>query len=226
MEKNRPYKKKFYEPRMNPLSIVAQDLQDLEDGKYDFYGLSMPPRVGKSTICIFFYAWIIGKRPSSHNAMSGHTMTLLFTMTQANKINYELIRKQIEDSYLETLRKYTSVDKYLETYIKSFSYDVIDSTKSHKNEPYSDFPYAEEFNAMEDNLESLKHCKFYSNADMAKITATAMEFITWHITYFRDLRIYIRSLESKEEVGRVTYGTGIPEAYQSEPLKAMLAQKS
>lgn len=64
------------------------------------------------------------------------TMTLLFTMTQANKINYELIRKQIEDSYLETLRKYTSVDKYLETYIKSFSYDVIDSTKSHKNEPY------------------------------------------------------------------------------------------
>lgn len=32
MEKNRPYKKKFYEPRMNPLSIVAQDLQDLEDG--------------------------------------------------------------------------------------------------------------------------------------------------------------------------------------------------
>ena len=73
MEKNRPYKKKFYEPRMNPLSIVAQDLQDLEDGKYDFYGLSMPPRVGKSTICIFFYAWIIGKRPSSHNAMSGHS---------------------------------------------------------------------------------------------------------------------------------------------------------
>lgn len=64
------------------------------------------------------------------------TMTLLFTMAQANKIDYELIRKQIEDSYLETLRKYTSVDKYLETYVKSFTYDVIDSTKTHKNEPY------------------------------------------------------------------------------------------
>lgn len=64
------------------------------------------------------------------------TMTLLFTMAQANKINYKLIRKQIEDSYLETLRKYTSVDKYLETYVKSFTYDVIDSTKTHKNEPY------------------------------------------------------------------------------------------
>ena len=73
MEKNRPYKKKFYEPRMNPLKIVVDDLQDLEDGVIEFYGLSMPPRVGKSTICIFFFAWICGKRPSSHNAMSGHS---------------------------------------------------------------------------------------------------------------------------------------------------------
>lgn len=53
-----------------------------------------------------------------------------------------------------------------------------------------------------------------------------MTFVTWHITYFRDLRIYIRSLESKEEVEQVAYGMDIPEAYQSEPLKAMLAQKS
>lgn len=73
MEKNRPYKKKFYEPRINPLKIVVDDLQDLEDGVIEFYGLSMPPRVGKSTICIFFFAWICGKRPSSHNAMSGHS---------------------------------------------------------------------------------------------------------------------------------------------------------
>lgn len=71
-----------------------------------------------------------------------------------------------------------------------------------------------------------KHCKFYSNADMAKITATAMAFVTWHVTYFRDFRIYIRSLENKEEVEQVAYGMDIPEAYQSEPLKAMLAQKS
>ena len=64
------------------------------------------------------------------------TMTLLFTMTQAGKIDYEIVRQQIEDSYLETLRKYASVARHLETYVKSFSYDVIDSTKKHKNEPY------------------------------------------------------------------------------------------
>lgn len=73
MERYRPFKKKFYEPRRKTLKIVVDDLQDLEDGVIEFYGLSMPPRVGKSTICIFFYAWVIGKRPDSHNAMSGHS---------------------------------------------------------------------------------------------------------------------------------------------------------
>ena len=73
MEKNRRPNKRFYEPRQETLHIVAMDLQDLEDGELDFYGLSMPPRVGKSTICIFFMAWVIGRHPESHNAMSGHS---------------------------------------------------------------------------------------------------------------------------------------------------------
>lgn len=64
------------------------------------------------------------------------TVAWLFTMAQSNKTDYEPIRNQIEDSYLETIGKYTDVDKYLETHAKSFSYDVIDSTKSHKSEPY------------------------------------------------------------------------------------------
>lgn len=73
MEKNRPFEKKFYEPRRETLKVVVQDLQDLEDGKYKFYGLSMPSRVGKSTICIFFLSWVMGRRPNSHNAMGGHS---------------------------------------------------------------------------------------------------------------------------------------------------------
>ena len=76
MEKNRPYKKRFYAPRRKTLQIVAQDLQELEDGKYEFYGLSLPPRVGKSTISCFFMSWIIGKRPWSHNAMGAHSEIL------------------------------------------------------------------------------------------------------------------------------------------------------
>lgn len=73
MERNRKYEKRFYQPRRKTLSVVVQDLQDLEDGKYKFYGLSLPARVGKSTICIFFLAWIALKRPNSHSAMGGHS---------------------------------------------------------------------------------------------------------------------------------------------------------
>ena len=73
MEKNRNYEKRFYLPRRKALKTVAQDLQELEERKYKFYGLSMPSRVGKSTICIFFLAWVGLKRPNSHNAMGGHS---------------------------------------------------------------------------------------------------------------------------------------------------------
>lgn len=72
-----------------------------------------------------------------------------------------------------------------------------------------------------------EHCKFYSNEDMQKIVETALAYVTYHVTYFRDLRIYIRSLTDKEQVKAITYGVEIPVEYQSEPLKAMLAaQKS
>ena len=53
-----------------------------------------------------------------------------------------------------------------------------------------------------------------------------MEFVTWHVTYFRDLRIYIRSIEDKVAVAAIQYGTDIPEQYQSAPLKAMLAAQN
>lgn len=71
-----------------------------------------------------------------------------------------------------------------------------------------------------------QHCKYYSNADMALIVTAAMQYVTYHVTYFRDLRIYIRSLEEKEDVNAVFYGMPIPLEYQSEPLKDMLAQMS
>lgn len=73
MEKNREPKKRFYLPRQKTLKTVVNDLQDLEDRLIEFYGLSLASRVGKSTLCIFFLSWILGKRPNSHNAMSGHS---------------------------------------------------------------------------------------------------------------------------------------------------------
>ena len=68
-----------------------------------------------------------------------------------------------------------------------------------------------------------EHCKYYSNMDMYLIVTEAMKFVTFHVTWFRDLRIYINSLETKEEVEAVTYDTPIPKEYQSEVLKDLLA---
>lgn len=76
MERKRRAEKRFYYPRRNTLQIVLQDLTKFERGDYRFYGLSMPPRVGKSTLCIFFLNWIMMKRPNSHNAMVGHSGVL------------------------------------------------------------------------------------------------------------------------------------------------------
>jgi hypothetical protein len=73
MERKRNWSKRFYYPRRKTLNIVAQDLEDLENRKIKFYGLSMPSRVGKSTICIFFLSWVALRRPNSHSAMGGHS---------------------------------------------------------------------------------------------------------------------------------------------------------
>lgn len=73
MEQKRHYSKRFYFPRRQTLKIVVNDLQDLENRIIKFYGLSMPSRVGKSTICIFFLAWVSLRRPNSHSAMGGHS---------------------------------------------------------------------------------------------------------------------------------------------------------
>ena len=73
LEWNRPPEKRFYQPRRRVLHTLALDLQDLADGKLDFLGISLPSRVGKSTLCIMFMTWLMGKRPDAANVMSGHS---------------------------------------------------------------------------------------------------------------------------------------------------------
>lgn len=73
MERKRHWTKRFYFPRRKTLKVVVKDLKDLENRIIKFYGLSMPSRVGKSTICIFFFAWVALRRPNSHSAMGGHS---------------------------------------------------------------------------------------------------------------------------------------------------------
>lgn len=66
------------------------------------------------------------------------------------------------------------------------------------------------------------HCKFYSEVDIKNITDTCSNFIMYHVTYFRDLRIYIRSLKDKNIIKQIQYGVEIPIEYRSEVLSTLL----
>ena len=73
LEWNRAPEKKFYQPRRKVLKVLANDLEDLFYKRIDFLGVSLPARVGKSTLCIFFITWLMGNRPDVASVMSGHS---------------------------------------------------------------------------------------------------------------------------------------------------------
>lgn len=73
LEWKRDPDKKFYLPRRRVLRELVWDLEDLFYGRIDFLGVSMPPRTGKSTLCIMFMTWVIGQRPLIASVMSGHS---------------------------------------------------------------------------------------------------------------------------------------------------------
>ena len=73
LEWNRAPEKKFYQPRRKVLKVLADDLEDLFYKRIDFLGVSLPARVGKSTLCIFFITWLMGNRPDVASVMSGHS---------------------------------------------------------------------------------------------------------------------------------------------------------
>lgn len=67
-------------------------------------------------------------------------------------------------------------------------------------------------------------CEYFTNSDMALITEKAMEFVTWHITYFINLRLYINSMLDRESVEAVYYGIYIPEEYQDDVMKDLYSK--
>ena len=73
LEWNRAPEKKFYQPRRRVLKVLADDLEDFFYKRIDFLGVSLPARVGKSTLCIFFITWLMGNRPDVASVMSGHS---------------------------------------------------------------------------------------------------------------------------------------------------------
>lgn len=77
IEFDRPPQKKFYEPRRFALKQVVDDLQDLHDHKIKFLAISLPPRVGKSTLGIFFMTMLMGEYPFYTSLMTGYSDPLV-----------------------------------------------------------------------------------------------------------------------------------------------------
>lgn len=78
LEWNRPLMKKFYIPRAKVLKKhgVMEAFQDLQDDKLDLLVLNMPPRVGKSTLSLFFLTFRAGLYPDQAILGNGHSTSL------------------------------------------------------------------------------------------------------------------------------------------------------
>lgn len=76
VELNRPPHERFYLPRRKVLLPVVIAMQELADYKLDELFLSMPPRVGKTTLLMFFATWLMGRNPESSNLYCAYSDTI------------------------------------------------------------------------------------------------------------------------------------------------------
>lgn len=67
-------------------------------------------------------------------------------------------------------------------------------------------------------------CKIYSSQDIIAINSMMERIVEFQITYFNSLKMYIRGMTNRDDVINVQYGADIPEGYQSDVLKLLLAQ--
>jgi len=70
IEINRKPEDRFYQPRRRVLKQVADNLQKLADDELDELFISLPPRVGKTTLLMFFVTWLIGRDSEKSNLYS------------------------------------------------------------------------------------------------------------------------------------------------------------
>lgn len=68
-----------------------------------------------------------------------------------------------------------------------------------------------------------EECIYFSKEDMIKIIESAMSFVSYHTTYCNSMYTWIASVGTKEDLDAITYGTEIPEEYQSDVLKTYIS---
>lgn len=76
LESGRMPQDRFYMPRRKILKKAVDAIQALVDGELDELFLSMPPRVGKSTLMTFLFTWILGREPEKSNLYCAYSDTI------------------------------------------------------------------------------------------------------------------------------------------------------
>ena len=67
VERDRPKSERFYEPRINPLHLVAEKFQALENDELDELFVHMPARVGKTQLTTMFMTWHCARNHEQSN---------------------------------------------------------------------------------------------------------------------------------------------------------------
>lgn len=73
LEIDRKPQDRFYQPRRKVLKAVVDALQELTDDELDELFISMPPRVGKTTLLLFFVTWLLGRDSERSNLYSAYS---------------------------------------------------------------------------------------------------------------------------------------------------------
>ena len=73
LEIDRLPQERFYQPRRKILKQAVDAMQSLVDGELDELFISMPPRVGKTSLLMFFVTWLIGKNSEVSNLYSAYS---------------------------------------------------------------------------------------------------------------------------------------------------------
>ncbi len=76
LEINRKPNERFYQPRRKVLKQLVDALQELADDRLDELFLSEPPRVGKTSMLMFFTTWLLGKNSEMSNLYSAYSDTI------------------------------------------------------------------------------------------------------------------------------------------------------
>ena len=73
LEWNREPEERFYLPRRRTMKQLADAIQDLAEDRLDELFLSMPPRVGKTSLLMFAVTWLIGRDSERSNLYSAYS---------------------------------------------------------------------------------------------------------------------------------------------------------